>query len=101
MIMKKIHNLFLGLGTFSVLCFSLSIPVPELSAMSAPWGMQRITVPSYDFGAVVSAIFSIFCLSIVLVGRFKKLPDLRQKNESDIILAVEDLDGISPPNYFI
>ena len=101
MIMNKLENLFLVLGMYLFLVFSMSISdysVPVINYFSPP---LRIDVPSYNFDSIVSGITSIICLSISLVVKFKKLTDLRQKNESDMILAVKDLDEICPPNYFV
>ena len=97
--MNKLQKLFLVLGPYSFLVVVgiYSFLVFSMSISDYDWSLYyhhytTIAVPSYEFDAVVSGIISIICLSIALTIQFKKLPDLRQKEELDMILADKDLD---------
>ena len=68
-----------------------------------PYEGQRIYIPYYDFITITTAVISIMFLLLVLIFKFKNLPDLRQ-NFFSYNLLVDDnnpkkFDVITVPIY--
>ena len=58
-----------------------------------PYHGLRIEIPFYDLVTILSSVGSIVFLSVALIGKFKNLPDLTDKNvEHNLLMDRDTID---------
>ena len=92
MIMNKILNIlfFISLLLFFLVSISSFGGSGGPFILFDPYHDYRIKIPYYDFTTIIVAVISMVLLLIVLIGKFKKLPDLRQRSFSYNLLLSDN-----------
>jgi len=84
--MNKILNILFFIGLFLFLFVALNSfggnSSIDIFLFYDPYLHLRTEIPYYDFATVIVAVISMILLLVVLIGKFKNLPDLRQRSFS-------------------